>query len=75
VARFSELSVLQWGRGCSAAESTRTAQDLDHAPAASMGPRLFSRGKAITRRGTRWPARSLQWGRGCSAAERLPNRF
>jgi len=85
--------MLQWGRGCSAAERRRDAfrrrdgpsgfngaaavqprkgggclQARDDATKASMGPRLFSRGKRsacdnIT------AALALQWGRGCSAAE------
>ena len=40
---------LQWGRGSSAAEMTRTDTLLLGLAAASMGPRLFSRGNAISR--------------------------
>jgi len=40
---------------------------------ASMGPRLFSRGKSGLA-GASMGHRPLQWGRGCSAAERLNGR-
>ena len=59
---------LQWGRGSSAAESVRVADDRLCRVEASMGPRLFSRG--ISRRcGGGRRCRRLQWGRGSSAAE------
>jgi len=38
-------SKLQWGRGCSAAESTAAVARRVGMSTASMGPRLFSRGK------------------------------
>ncbi len=40
-----------------------------HGQVASMGPRLFNRGKRLQYHENR-PTRSLQWGRGCSTAER-----
>jgi len=40
---------------------------------ASMGPRLFSRGKQSRRRSGIPTPRRLQWGRDCSAAERCPS--
>ncbi len=39
---------LQWGRDCSVAESDVTSWTARSPCSASMGPRLFSRGKAIT---------------------------
>jgi len=41
-----QVNVLQWGRGCSAAESVQALSLAEDVAAASMGPRLFSRGKA-----------------------------
>jgi len=62
------LDQLQWGRGCSAAESAIPGPEEPRLGRASMGPRLFSRGKRrLVHRSCRHPG--LQWGRGCSAAE------
>ena len=62
-------SVLQWGRGFSAAERMRFATRKATLWLASMGPRLLSRGErnADNRLDSLW---LLQWGRGFSAAER-----
>ena len=62
---------LQWGRGSSAAEGCLCDAVRPAPREASMGPRLFSRGRTTsgsrpTRRGR------LQWGRGSSAAEGDP---
>jgi len=87
-------STLQWGRGCSAAERVRRSMQsrrrtgrFNGAAAvqprkgalavgicpeyleASMGPRLFSRGKLVKIRSLTMSETELQWGRGCSAAE------
>ncbi len=42
------LLVLQWGRGCSSAESTACAPPITCRIAASMGPRMFIRGIRAT---------------------------
>ena len=65
------FTVLQWGRGFSAAESPRAPPQGGVKSKASMGPRLFSRGKyywLLTEPST---CLTLQWGRGFSAAERF----
>jgi len=61
---------LQWGRGCSAAESIPRCIVCDAPELASMGPRLFSRGKPAAGIPVTEMVPTLQWGRGCSAAER-----
>ena len=62
------LILLQWGRGSSAAEGSPAIANLLFGEPASMGPRLFSRGRFLG-----WCCRRLagrlQWGRGSSAAE------
>jgi len=45
--------VLQWGRGFSAAEGLTVAQAIAIVEEASMGPRLFSRGRALRNEGER----------------------
>ena len=65
------MQSLQWGRGSSAAEGCLCDAVRPAPREASMGPRLFSRGRTTsgsrpTRRGR------LQWGRGSSAAEGDP---
>jgi len=62
------LRKLQWGRGCSAAESSTHDVARVGTQRASMGPRLFSRGK-VGYVGDDRRTGPLQWGRGCSAAE------
>ena len=64
---------LQWGRGCSSAE-TRPGHRPHTIPAlASMGPRMFIRGN-LQRALSAVGASMLQWGRGCSSAETSPSR-
>ena len=62
---------LQWGRGSSAAEGV--ADPVRRLPGvrASMGPRLFSRGRSLGQREAK-ASTPLQWGRGSSAAEGRP---
>ena len=62
------LSLLQWGRGSVAAEM-RPAACREAIIAASMGPRLCSRGNRRLRNGDPTRAHVLQWGRGSVAAE------
>ena len=61
-------AALQWGRGCSAAEGSSRPGRAAGEVRASMGPRLFSRGRH-RQRSARESNKWLQWGRGCSAAE------
>ena len=49
-------TLLQWGRGFSAAESGEACRRLVHEARASMGPRLFSRGKGVPGHGNRHQA-------------------
>ena len=58
---------LQWGRGCSSAETTTPPASCDRGRA-SMGPRMFIRGNDESSASTTRIIR-LQWGRGCSSAE------
>ena len=65
-----------WGRfnGAAALQPRKDADlgdpELIHR-IASMGPRLFSRGKDVEHQGEALTALVLQWGRGSSAAERM----
>ena len=59
---------LQWGRGSSAAEGSAVQGAVPRRCPASMGPRLFSRGRAKKLRPSVC-SDLLQWGRGSSAAE------
>ncbi len=58
---------LQWGRGCSSAESRFGVSATARECTASMGPRMFIRG--IRRCSLQRFRTRLQWGRGCSSAE------
>ena len=60
---------LQWGRGSSAAEGNVCGSANHFVDSASMGPRLFSRGRFNAERGLPVSVFLLQWGRGSSAAE------
>src|SRR5438552_10640870 len=63
---------LQWGRGFCRGKIHPPVL-LRNIGGASMGPRLFSRGKVHVVAPQRWPY-LLQWGRGFSAAESCPSR-
>ena len=60
---------LQWGRGFLAAERDHLFLGTHLENMASMGPRLFSRGKFLGRRSDALLQIKLQWGRGFLAAE------
>ena len=64
----NDWPLLQWGRGSSAAEGCRGWCRFHALEQASMGPRLFSRGRRdLVIVGQ--VVSGLQWGRGSSAAE------
>ena len=64
------MQSLQWGRGSSAAEGCRRDRGRSRtARQASMGPRLFSRGRVRVCNQVPLERQLLQWGRGSSAAE------
>ena len=59
---------LQWGRGLAAADLGGLRLRVDAVLAASMGPRLGSRGSLRSPLAIGWPV-PLQWGRGLAAAD------
>ncbi len=69
MALYRSCAWLQWGRGLTSAESTRSAAASTASDVASMGPRTYIRGKARAGPEEDVGKMALQWGRGLTSAE------